>query len=85
MTQFILSDLTLLIPSKNDSANIRGNFKDIENYLSSKIMNYEIIIISNNSNVQEIKTINQVIHNKKYTKHIVYDKGGKGFAIREGY
>lgn len=84
MTQFILSDLTLLIPSKNDSANIRGNFKDIENYLSSKIMNYEIIIISNNSNVQEIKTINQVIHNKKYTKHIVYDKGGKGFAIREG-
>ena len=44
-------------------------------------MNYEIIIISNNSNVQEIKTINQVIHNKIFTKHIVYDKEVRGLLL----
>ena len=83
MNEYIIENLTLLVPSKDDSLNLINNFHSIENYLISKVKNYEIIIISNGSSESDINSINKLIENNIYTKHLVYEKKGKGFAINK--
>ncbi len=84
MNEYIIENLTLLVPSKDDSLNLINNFHSIENYLISKVKNYEIIIISNGSSESDINSINKLIEDNIYTKHLVYEKKGKGFAINKG-
>ena len=84
MSEYIIENLTLLVPSKDDSLNLINNFQRIENYLISRVKNYEIIIISNGSSELDIKSINKLVEKNIYTTHLVYKKKGKGFAIKKG-
>ena len=80
MSEYIIENLTLLVPSKDDSLNLINNFQRIENYLISRVKNYEIIIISNGSSELDIKSINKLVEKNIYTTHLVYKKKRKGIC-----
>lgn len=82
--EFILQELSLIIPTKNDHIRINDNLKDIVNYLESKIENFEILIVSNNSSNQSIEYLEILSSSNNFIKHFSIKKGGKGVAIRKG-
>ena len=84
MNNFISENISLIIPSKNDSYNICKNLDDIETFLSNYFEKHELIIVSNGSAKNEISKINKKILGKKNISHITLKEPGKGRAVREG-
>lgn len=81
---FILQELSLIIPTKNDHIRINDNLKDIIDYLESKIKNFEILIVSNNSSKQSIEYLEALSTYNTFINHMSIKEGGKGIAIRKG-
>ena len=63
--QHILSELTLIIPTKNDHKNIIDNFVKIQKYLTTKIKHYEILLISNGSNEASVRILDTFCNTNK--------------------
>ena len=81
---YILSELTVIIPSKNDHLRIEENFGKILNFLNEQIENFEILIVSNGSIEDSTDYIDNLIKENLLIKHIILQKPGKGLAIKEG-
>ena len=73
--KFILHELTLIIPTKDDHLRIENNIWDILSYLESKIQQYEVLIVSNNSSKESIEYLADI---NKYLKNVKGSQvGGK--------
>lgn len=81
---YILSELTLIIPTKNDHKNIIDNFVKLQKYLTTKIKSYEILLISNGSNDASVRVLDTFCNSNKYVQHIISQKQGKGLAVKIG-
>lgn len=82
--QHILSELTLIIPTKNDHKNIIDNFVKIQKYLTTKIKHHEILLISNGSNEASVRILDTFCTTNKNVSHIISQKQGKGVAVKIG-
>ena len=82
--KFILHELTLIIPTKDDHLRIENNIWDILSYLESKIQQYEVLIVSNNSSKESIEYLDNFSSGTDFVKHISILKKGKGAAVKEG-
>ena len=66
---YILQELSLIIPTKNDHYRIKDNLKDILDYLESKIKNFEVLIVSNKSSNQSIEYLEALASYNAFIKH----------------
>ena len=60
MNKFLIDDLSLIIPSKNDDARVYENIEFIIEYLTKNVEEYEILIVSNGSTELSMKNIDQL-------------------------
>tara|TARA_B100002019_G_C21274755_1_gene604694 strand:+ start:7343 stop:8059 length:717 start_codon:yes stop_codon:yes gene_type:complete len=84
MNKFIADSISLIIPSKNDSKNIVYNLENVENFLDKNFLEFEILIISNGSLLQDRDVVDNLIKGKRNIKHITIEESGKGVAVKTG-
>lgn len=84
MSDFILDNLSVVIPTKNDHFQINKNLEKIVYYLKKNINNYEVIIVSNGSSRESVQNINKLIESKKGIFQKVINSSGKGLAVKNG-
>ena len=80
----MVSDLSLVIPNKDDSDVISKNFDNVTQYLQRICNNFEILIITNGSSKKTINQIDALINLNSKCRQIVVDKAGKGRAVKVG-
>lgn len=81
---FLLSDLTVVIPTKNDHYRIEENLQKLLDYLKFNIQNFEILIVSNGSSLLSVEYIDNLILGLENIKHLKINQSGKGLAIKTG-
>ena len=81
---FILDNLSVVIPTKDDHIRIKENLDSIIQFLNENIKKYEIIIVSNGSTADSVDFINKQIYNFDSISHKTIQTAGKGLAIRTG-
>ena len=81
---FIIDNLSVVIPTKDDHLRIKENLNLIIQFLSENIKQYEIIIVSNGSTVDSVDSINKQIYNFDSISHKIIQTAGKGLAIKTG-
>ena len=81
---FILDNLSVVIPTKDDHWRIKENLNLIIQFLSENIKQYEIIIVSNGSAPYSVDSINKQIYNFDSISHKIIQTAGKGLAIKTG-
>jgi len=81
---FILDNLSVVIPTKDDHIRIKENLDLIIQFLSENIRQYEIIIVSNGSTVDSVDSINKLTYNFDFISHKTIKTSGKGLAIKTG-
>ena len=81
---FILNNLSVVIPTKDDHLRIKENLDSIIQFLNENIKHFEIIIVSNGSTTDSINSINKQIYNFDSISHKIIQTAGKGLAIRTG-
>ncbi len=81
---FILDNLSVVIPTKNDHIRIKENLDSIIQFLNENIKQYEIIIVSNGSTTDSVSSINKLIYSFDFISHITTQSAGKGLAIKTG-
>ena len=81
---FILDNLSVVIPTKDDHIRIKENLNLIIQFLSENIKQYEIIIVSNGSTVDSVDSINKLTYNFDFISHKTIQTSGKGLAIKTG-
>ena len=64
--KFILHELTLIIPTKDDHLRIEKNILDILSYLEFKIEQYEVLIVSNGSSKNSIEFLDSLSSNSEF-------------------
>ena len=74
MNKFIADSISLIIPSKNDSKNIVYNLENVENFLDKNFLEFEILIISNGSLLQDRDVVDNLIKGKRNIKHITIEE-----------
>jgi len=84
MTEKLVREISIVIPTRNDEVRICENIDYLIEYFDTNSINYEIIIVSNGSTISSIKKINNILDFKQNVKHIVLKEPGKGLAIRQG-
>jgi dolichyl-phosphate beta-glucosyltransferase len=84
MSRFLINNLSLIIPSKNDDVRIYENIEFIIEYLINNVEEYEIIFVSNGSTEQSMKNIDQLCMQYNNIKHFKLENSGKGLAIKAG-
>ena len=67
---FLLSDLTVIIPTKNDHYRIEENLQKLLDYLKFNIQNFEILIVSNGSSLLSVEYIDNLILGLENIKHL---------------
>jgi glycosyltransferase involved in cell wall biosynthesis len=78
----ISEEISLILPTKNHEKIIINNINLVIKYLKNNFSNFEILIISNDSEKENIDLIKE--YDSLQINHLVYQKSGKGFAVREG-
>ena len=84
MHKFLIDNLSLVIPTKDDHLRIYENIELLNKYLINNVGEFEIIIVSNGSSKESIVQLNTLYSKNQNLKHIVLNKSGKGLAIKEG-
>lgn len=84
MHKFLIDNLSLVIPTKDDHLRIYENIELLNKYLINNIGEFEIIIVSNGSSKESIVQLNTLCSKNQNLKHVVLNKSGKGLAIKEG-
>ena len=80
----ICNEISIIFPVKNDEKKIIKEFDNLSNFCKKSFNKFEFIFVSNGSNEENIKLLNEKIDNNKFVIHLNYKNSGKGFAIREG-
>lgn len=81
---FLLSNLTVIVPTKNDHYRIEENLQKLLDYLKFNIQNFEILIVSNGSSSLSTDYIDNLILGLENIKHLKINRSGKGLAIKTG-
>ena len=81
---FLLSELTVIIPTKDDHYRIEENIENLLNYLNLNIQRFEILIVSNGSSLFSLNYIDDLVLGIEYIKHLKIEKPGKGLAVKTG-
>lgn len=81
---FLLSELTVIIPTKDDHYRIEENINKLLNYLKKNIKNFEILIVSNGSSSSSHNYIDNLILGVENIKHLKINIAGKGVAVKNG-
>lgn len=84
MNKFLITNLSLIIPSKNDDARIYENIEFIIEYLNKNVEEFEIIVVSNGSTELSMKNIDQMCTQNNNLIHLKLENSGKGLAVKEG-
>lgn len=79
-----MDNISLLLPCKNDEKIIHDNILPLIKFLNSNLNNFEILIISNGSNKNNLSYLLKMKDFDKRIKYHILDKKGKGRAIRFG-
>jgi dolichyl-phosphate beta-glucosyltransferase len=78
-------ELSVIIPTKNDRPHIEGTIRSVFDYLNKKGTSHEIILVANRSTDGTVEIIKKLQKEIPTLKLLNYpDRGGKGFAVREG-
>jgi len=78
-------DLSIIIPAYNEEKRILKSLETIEEYLSSKNLSYEIIVVDDGSSDNTLLLVKDFSKSNNRTSCITYKNNmGKGFAVREG-
>ncbi|MGZ9166989.1 MAG: glycosyltransferase [Anaerolineales bacterium] len=79
-------DLSIIIPAYNEEALIASTLDDLQTYLSSRLEQFEIIVVDDGSQDKTVASV-QAWKNRKGTDlHLLVNQKnmGKGFSIRRG-
>lgn len=76
------SNISIIIPSKNDEQFFKHNFEILQNYFKNRNWDYEVLLVSNGSSKSNLEFINTIISDK--LKHFSLEESGKGLAIKYG-
>ena len=76
--------LSIIIPSYNESSIIEDSLKKIENFLSKKDFQYEIILINDGSTDDTLNIVTQLSLKNPRIKIINISHKGKGAAVKKG-
>ena len=84
-----MQKVSIIIPAYNEEKRIGNTLEEYSNYFNSlnknKTIDYEIIVVINGTtdNTEKVVIDYEKLNNK--IKHLNFKKGGKGFAIIEGF
>lgn len=80
--------LSVIIPARNEEANIPNTLRDVYSYLLAKNISHEIIVVENNSKDKTPEVVNSLRSEipTLTLKHLDLsgNKAAKGYAVREG-
>ena len=76
--------ITIILPTKNHENEIVENILSLESFLVTKYLEYQILIMSNGSSIDNKKLLERIKDDNGYTEIHYLDKTGKGNAIKEG-
>lgn len=80
-----MSKLSIIIPSYNEEKNLKkGVLEEVGNYLVSKGLEFEVIIVDDGSSDQSAELIKKSISKKKNFRLIQNPHGGKAYAVMTG-
>lgn len=75
--------LEIVIPAHNEEFRIPKTLKEYLNFFNKQNLNYEIIVVLNATKDNTRKVVESF--KSKHIKIIEFEKGGKGFAVIEGF
>lgn len=81
---YLLPELTVIIPTKDDHYRVKENILHLSDFLTNNIKQFEILIISNGSSSFSTEYIDKIILEFENIRHIKTDKSGKGLAVKIG-
>lgn len=84
MDNYLLENLTVVLPSKNSEELIIKNFSSLNEFLTKNVKNFEIMIVSNGSNLFNLNKLKTDLVNSKNITHHILTKSGKGYAAKFG-
>lgn len=82
--EYILPELSIIIPTKDDHLRVQDNLDEITSFLNKKIEKYEVLIVSNNSSYESVKYLDELASKNVLVKHFSIQIQGKGAAIKNG-
>jgi glycosyltransferase involved in cell wall biosynthesis len=81
--------ISIIIPAQNEEKRIENTLKQygkfFQNLKKQKILDFEIVIIINNTTDNTEKIVRKFSKKYKYIKYLNFKTEGKGFAIKEGF
>jgi len=78
-------DLSIVVPAYNEENRIKSTLLIIDDYINSKKINAEIIVVDDGSKDNTTKVVEKYKNKIKNLKVIRYEKNqGKGFAVKTG-
>lgn len=81
----VIDSISVVIPAYNEEKNIRKNIKQVKDFCSSHINDYEIIVINDGSTDKTAEEIIKAMRTNGGVKiHSYPENRGKGYAIRQG-
>ena len=70
-------NITIILPTKNHEYKIVENILTLERFLEDKYLEYQILIMSNGSTMDNKKLLESIKHDKGYIEIHYLDKTGK--------
>lgn len=89
MNQSALPKIAIIIPAHNEERRIRKTLTSYSNYFEElkkkNILSYKIIVVINASKDNTLNIVKAESKNNKSIIYLVLIKGGKGYAVIEGF
>ncbi|MBS3072641.1 glycosyltransferase family 2 protein [Candidatus Pacearchaeota archaeon] len=84
-----MQKVSIVIPAYNEEKRIGKTLKEYSNYFDSisdeRLFEYEIIVVINGTTDKTESVVMEYEKLNGKIKHLTYERGGKGFAIIEGF
>ena len=84
-----MGNISLIIPAYNEEKRIGKTLERYSKYFNKlkeeKKLNYEIIVVINNTTDRTENIVEEYERTNPNIKHLNFKKGGKGFAVIEGF
>lgn len=84
-----MKKIGIIIPAHNEEKRIRKKLESYSPYFNKKSKEdgkeYSILVVINNTNDNTEQIVNDFMKKSKNVSYIKFKKGGKGFAVTEGF
>ncbi|MFH1307849.1 MAG: glycosyltransferase [archaeon] len=77
--------ISIIIPAYNEEKRIGKTLEDYTKFLKNQKINFEILVIINNTTDNTEKIVKEFSKKSKEVMYLNLKKGGKGFAVIEGF